>query len=140
MTPDELEELEDAIRDGIYGDDRMSGRTSDAAFAALRRLMDEAALLQAKLDCAEGRKAPAEGWEWFSRRWRKDSPSSRLFVEVRPLFHSSDESLAVTSPCAMVYEDPEGILDDPRNVARLEAETLYDCILAVEAWLKENPQ
>lgn len=142
MTPEELEVLTTAIRNGIYGDDRMPPQTRDAALAALDTLismveeiepaLDQAEMLnreclqlRAKLDAAEGRRAPGEGWRlhWrslFERAWVKALPDGGT-VEV-----------PCTLPCVLSASPGKSryVIESPLSI--------YNGILAADAWIKRN--
>jgi len=83
-------------------------------------------LLQAKLDAAEGRKAPAGGWYYHSydRCWLK---------------HIDDAvSVEVYLGCNHAGFRVDRDRSDRDCPSEIEADTVYDCILAVEVWIKEK--
>lgn len=95
---------------------------------------DPLELLQAKLDAAEGQKAPADGWGWFNRCWRKEIGDEMLCELRAGFYHSPSMGLVEWQrPYARFLG-----FDAIELPADIEADTIYDCILAVEAWIKEN--
>lgn len=72
MTPDELDDAVTTIREGIYGDDRMTAADADTAVTALSRLRAHVDTLTAERDelaaTIENERGegapPSDGWEY----------------------------------------------------------------------------
>ena len=98
---------------------------------------DPVEVLQSKLDAAEGWKAPAEGWKWFGGSWRKEIDDDTM-VEIRAGFfynnyHEERAEIVWHRPYARFM-----VADDSKCPSDIICDTVYDCILAVEAWIKER--